>query len=139
MRNLPPTGRRRGATNPRPKVTALAVREKGSAKCSKIHRFMYCVPSTLSKSLEAWIAVLSKLALEQKLFSKRGDDNRIVSPAVDPLDPKDVPDRHLLCKCTVLTINQRCADWFVLRQLRVTGTGAGKISVKAVALEGYLA
>ena len=139
VRNLTPTGRHRGATNPRSKITAVAVREKGSAKFSKILRFMYCVPSTLSKRLEAWIAVPSKSALGQKLCSKRSDANRIVVPAIDSLHPRDVLERHLLSECTVLTINQHCADWFVLRQFRVTGTSAGKFSVKVVTLEGYLA
>ena len=138
VRNLTPTRRRRGATNPRSKVTAVAVREKGSAKFSKILCFMYCVPSTLSKSLEAWIAVPSKSALGQKLFSKRSDANRIVVPAIDSLDPKDVLERHLLSECTVLTINQRCADWFVLRLFCVTGTSAGKILCESGDVRGVL-
>ena len=127
MRNFKPTGRRRGATNLRSKVTDAALREKTSAKFSKILLSMYYVSSTLSKSLEELISVPSRSPPGQKLFSKRSDDNRIFVPAVDSYDPKDVLERHLLSKCTLITINQICADWFVLRQSCVTGTGAGNI------------
>lgn len=53
VRTLTPTGRRRGATNPRSKVIAVAVRKSESAKFSKILRFMCCDLSTLSKISEA--------------------------------------------------------------------------------------
>ena len=32
--------------------------------------------------------------------------------------------------CTVLSVGQRCADWFVPRQFRITGKNAGKILIE---------
>lgn len=44
-----------------------------------------------------------------------------------PQDPKVTLESFLSARCTVLTVAQRCADWFIMRQFRVTGTNAGKI------------
>lgn len=40
---------------------------------------------------------------------------------------KEIPEDVLPENCEPLTIGQQCADWFVLRQLRVVGTNAGVI------------
>lgn len=127
VKNLKAPGRRAGVPDSSAKVTAVALREKGSDKFSKVIRFMYCVPSTLSKSLETWIAVPRNSTLSNKLFQKRNDDGKFMIPAVECTDMRDVIERHILNHCAVLTVDQRCADWFVLRQFRVTGTSAGKI------------
>lgn len=72
---------------------------------------MYCVPTNVSKSLEAWIAVPKKAMLKNKLFQKRKDDGEIMSPAVESTNMKDVIERHILNRCSVLTVDQRCVDW----------------------------
>jgi hypothetical protein len=36
-------------------------------------------------------------------------------------------EQRLIRTCRVVTLGQRCADWFVLRQFRITGTNASNI------------
>jgi YqaJ-like viral recombinase domain len=110
----------------RAQVTAAAVREHGTVKFSKILRFMYRVPSNVSRAVETWIAVPGAGLGHSALFIKRDDNGRIITPAPDSPDCKDVVEREILRNCVVLTVGQRCADWFVLRQFRVTGTNAGR-------------
>jgi hypothetical protein len=73
-----------------------------------------------------WIEVPGAGLEHSALFIKRDDNGRIITPAPDSPDWKDVVEREILRNCVVLTIGQRCADWFVLRQFRVTGTNAGR-------------
>ena len=44
-------------------------------------------------------------------------------------DLKDKVERHLCRICTILTTAQRSADWFIMRQLRLTSTNAGLIFI----------
>jgi hypothetical protein len=48
-------------------------------------------------------------------------------PPADSEALKDAVERALLEKCVILTTGQRFADWFVVRQFRVTGTNASNI------------
>jgi transposase-like protein len=50
-----------------------------------------------------------------------------VFPSTDCVENKGKIERHLLEHCLLLTISQRCADWFILRQFRVTGTNASQV------------
>ena len=109
------------------KATAVAVRERGSQKFSKVLRFIYNVPTSISQMIETWIAVPYSTTHEQKLFSKRTDSGLILHPPDTSPDLKDELERRILQKCVVLTVGQRCADWFVMRQFRVTGVTARKI------------
>ena len=109
------------------KAVAVAVREGGTAKFSRILRFIYNVPTGISQMIETWIAVPQSAPSFHKLFSKRKDDGGILEPPIISPDQKDEIERRILAKCVVLTVGQRCADWFVLRQFRITGTTAGKI------------
>lgn len=34
-------------------------------------------------------------------------------------ETKDIIERSVKANCTILTTGQRCADWFILRQVRV--------------------
>ncbi|PXF43106.1 hypothetical protein BWQ96_07140 [Gracilariopsis chorda] len=111
----------------RVKVTAVAVRERGTDKFSRIIRFIYSLPSSFSTLLESWIAVPKCTRMFGTLFSKRDNTGRLTIPPNDSTEFQDVIERHILDHCSVLTLDQRCADWFVLRQFRVTGTSAGKI------------
>ncbi|PXF43989.1 hypothetical protein BWQ96_06222 [Gracilariopsis chorda] len=111
----------------RVKVTAVAVRERGTDKFSRIIRFIYSLPSSFSTLLESWIAVPKCTRMIGTLFSKRDNTGRLTIPPNDSTEFQDVIERHILDHCSVLTLDQRCADWFVLRQFRVTGTSAGKI------------
>lgn len=98
------------------RVTALALREHGTSKFSKVLRFMYAVPNSIGKELTNWIAVPKpNITLHDTLFSGYDDVAAKIVEAV------------LSQVCVPLTMGQRCADWFVLRQFRVTGTNAGLI------------
>jgi hypothetical protein len=107
-------------------VTAVAVRERGNHKYSKVLRFAYRVSPPLSTAIETWVAVPGCGLTTETLFVKRDDNGRICIPSPDSEAPKDLVERVVLANCVVLTVGQRCADWFVLRQFRVTGTNAGK-------------
>lgn len=47
-----------------------------------------------------------------------------------PSDTKELIELFVQQNCVLLTVGQRCADWFVLRQFRVTGTNAAKVLQK---------
>jgi hypothetical protein len=49
-----------------------------------------------------------------------------------------VVEMHILENCNVLTVGQRCDDWFVLRQFRITGTKAGKILMASESVRAWL-
>lgn len=98
------------------RVTAVAVREHGTSKFSKVLRFMYALPSSVSAELDKWVAVPKPgVSTAQTLYSE----------STDVLGKKC--EAVLSHSCFPLTIGQRCADWFTLRQFRVTGTNAGII------------
>jgi hypothetical protein len=82
---------------------------------------MYRVPSNVSRAVETWIEVPDAGLAHSALFIKRDDNGHIITPAPDSPDCKDIFERGILRNCVVLTVGQRCADWFVLRQFRVTG------------------
>lgn len=122
----------------RSQVTAVAVREHGTKHFSNVIRFMYTVPSAIARSVETWIAVPRTAPVAHLLFSKRDDQGRLVTPAPDSSKEKDVIELRLLQHCSVLTIGQQCADWFILRQFRVTATSAGKILLADVEVRNSL-
>lgn len=122
-------GANRGAL--RTKVTSIAVREHGTAKHFIIRRFLYTVLTTITADIETWIAVpkaepygdylLIELILEKNEYTRQ-----IISSSLISITDKYVIERFLLQHCKVVTIGQRCAEWFVLRHFRITGTVAGK-------------
>ena len=85
-------------------VTAVAVWEQGTKHFNKIIRFMYSVPSTISRSIETWIAVPRTAPVAHLLFSKRDDHGRVVLPDFDSSNEKDVIERLVRQKCCLLTI-----------------------------------
>lgn len=95
------------------RVTAVAVREHGTKKYSRLLRFMHSVPSGVSKEFDRWIAVpKAPVSVSRTLFA--GNDN----------PGSKCCETALLQHCFPLTVGQRCADWFTLRQFRVTGTNS---------------
>ena len=123
----------RGAS--RAKVSAIVVREHGTQKHRSVHRFLYTVPTTIAKDIETWIAVPKAEPPGDYLFSEKDAHTRqIINPSLFSVMDKHVVERFLLQHCKVLTIGQRCADWFILRQFRITGTVAGKLLSRD---EGY--
>ena len=58
----------RGQGSGRSKITAVAIRERGTEKFSKVIRFLYNLPSSFSDSLKNWVAVPQQSAFSQ-LFS----------------------------------------------------------------------
>ncbi|CDF37457.1 unnamed protein product [Chondrus crispus] len=111
----------------RSEVTAVAVRENGTKHFSKVLRFFYCVPTAIARTIETWVAVPRTEPVSHMLFSNRDDEGLIVTPSPSSSSDKDMVEHLLLQRCSVLAVGQRCADWFVLRQFRLTGTSAGTI------------
>ncbi|PXF43284.1 hypothetical protein BWQ96_06981 [Gracilariopsis chorda] len=113
-------------------MNAIAVRERGTDKFSKVLRFMYTVPAGIQDALNTWIAV-PKQNIDKKftLFQtlRRGNEMQ---------DLQDVVSVFLRERCEVLTVSQRCADWFVLRQFRVTGTNAGLVLMSSPCFRSIL-
>ena len=109
----------------REELTAIAVREYGNAKHSKIIRFMYSMRSPWPESLFTWVAIPYERSFRGHLFTTRDDSRRIVEPDAQTYRP--VMEQHFLDCCEVLTVGQRCADWFVMRQFRVTATVGSRI------------
>lgn len=112
-------------------VSAIAVREKGNEHFSKVLRFMYTVPTSLARSIETWIAVPKGEFLHHGiLFSERVKEGGPLVASDENGSGKGTIESMVLGSCIVLTISQRCADWFTMRQYRVTATMAGKIILR---------
>lgn len=126
-RSVMPLG---GRESRRGTVTAVAIREQGTKKLSNVLRFLHNVPSSISSSMESWIAVPRTASVTRMLFSRRNDAGHLFTPPASSSAEKDIVERHLFQNCSVLTISQRCADWFVMRQFRVTGTNGGDILLR---------
>lgn len=67
--------------------------------------------------LRAWIAVPKDEVLDETILFTSCTTNVVCN----------ICEAHVRKDCTPLTLGQRCADWFVLRQFRVTGTNVGVI------------
>lgn len=87
---------------------------------------MYTVPNAIQDNLKTWAAAPKQnVRFDKVLFTKKRHEERTAEAASVAL--KDFLEGALHGNCELLTIGQRCADWFVLRQFRVTGTNAGLI------------
>ena len=114
---------------PSKEFEAMAVREYENKKKCKTLRFMHSLPAPLKGGLRFWSAVPYERSFKAYLFHKRDDCGRVTKPSEEYTTMRERLEFHLLEKCIVLTTGQRCADWFVLRQFRVTATEAAKIYV----------
>lgn len=94
----------------RSKVTAIAVRERGSEKFNKILRFLLSVPRSMGEAIDSWVAVPHSFSSAHLLFSKRNNDGKIALPAAESEELKDRVERALWETCTILSVGQRCAD-----------------------------
>ena len=107
------------------KITAVAVHEHGTEKFCEVLRFMYTAPEGIHDVLKKWIAVpKSNEPKRRTLFLGKRQE----PPNVQAL--MGTVEQILLSVCSVLTIGQRCTDWFILRQFRATGTNAGLVAVR---------
>ena len=111
-------------------VSAVAVREKGTAAHCKVLRFYYCVSPQIERAIQAFTAVPKNHSIYIHLFTKQKDDGSLLDPLVGSLAYRDILERHNLSHCEVMAIAPRCADWFVLRKFRVTGTIADQILMR---------
>lgn len=110
-------------------ITAVAVRERGTDKYSKVLRFLFSVPLPLQNKLNVWVAV-PKTSASRHLFVTRSSSGQLLVPATDSENPREHIEYTLWNRCSVLTTGQRCADWFILRQFRITGTNASKLLLR---------
>lgn len=99
---------------------------------------MYTVPSETASNVEKWIAVPNKSPVVNTLFDKRDDKEGIITRTPDSVAYKHVTRRFILQNFSVPTVGQRCANWFVLRQFRITGTGAGNILMKIYQVRSHV-
>ena len=90
-------------------------------------RFLFSVTSQTGRKLDTWVAVPRNSSSVSHLFSQRHDDARIFVPSSESSDVKERVESLIWRTCDALTIGQRCADWFILRQFRVSGTNASNI------------
>jgi hypothetical protein len=68
---------------------------------------------------------------EPESFSEVQDDDALtLSISLRSKALKRQIEEQVHRRCRALTLGQRCADWFVLRQFRVTGTNASSILLK---------
>lgn len=120
--------RLRGTTK---SISAVAVREHGTDKFCKVLRFLFQVLETLARRIETWIAVSRSNVFQQYLLYSAVCRDVAMSETTGDSMPLGVErtalESFLLEDCLVLTLGQRCSDWFALRQLRVTATNAGAL------------
>lgn len=100
-------------------VTAIAVRERGTEKATQIIRFLSAVPPGITDSIQTWVAVPRSNEDDRRLLFN-GKREGCMEVQINMED-------ELRKRTMVLTKGQRCADWFILRQFRITGTIAGQI------------
>lgn len=99
--------------------TAIAVREHGTEKFCKVLRFKVNAPDCISDQLKKWLAVPKEnVDLKHTLFV--GNDCMYQKKT----------EEFIKSYCSINTIGQRCADWFVQRQFKITGTTAATILSK---------
>lgn len=66
---------------------------------------------------------------------KRNLNGSLLETSPESGKPQDFVERWILNKCYVKTIGQRCADWIIFRQFRVTGTLARRFYYPTEVLE----
>lgn len=106
-------------------VAAVAIRERGDKDHAAVHRFAVSIPGvSIGDLARKWTAVPYK-TLEDP-------DNTLF--ACSPRTSEDANESLLSFaetmlseECFPLTVQQRSADWFVLRKFRVTGTTAATL------------
>lgn len=83
---------------------------------------MYTVPSSLQDSMNTWIDVpKSNGSLIKTPFSSTQQSKE------EEKTMRNIAEEKVGSVCHVLKLGQHCADWFILRQFRVTGTNYGII------------
>jgi hypothetical protein len=98
-----------------------------SGNSEKHVALQYCLPSDISGAMRTWIAVPRRAPTSNLHFSTCIERGEVLEPCPDSCNHKDIVELHLLTHGESLTLSQQCADWFILRQLRVTRTSAAKI------------
>jgi hypothetical protein len=76
----------RGNDRSRTQITAAEVREHGTQKFSKILGFMYRLSPSVSRLMEAWIAVPGSGSGGTTLFTRRDDNGRFITPGEDAME-----------------------------------------------------
>ena len=121
-------------------ISAVAVRHYGTAKHSKLIRFMYAVPSPTYESLQHWVTVSHTWSLDGHHFNYKTREGRVMMPSQSTEDGNRKKELELITQKNVkiLTIAQSCADWFVLRKFRLTSTAAATLLLKCDAYRHYM-
>lgn len=98
---------------------ACAVRESGTSKVSKVIRFSSMMLAELGKVMNCWV------------YSKKPDGQGMRTYFFEGNSVMYVKDleKRIKAQCMILTIGQRCVDWFIPRTFRITVTLALEIFV----------
>ena len=75
-------------------LTAIAVRENGAVKHSKIVRFMYSMRAPWVETLFKWVAIPYERSFKGYIFTTREDNGKIVQP--DGQTYRSVIEQHIL-------------------------------------------
>lgn len=103
----------------RKQVIAVTDHERGTEKKSWFVRFIYFSTISVPDAIKTWIAFPRFSSHKRKTFFG-------VSKWELPLEDGRISMMYRLrTTCDFLTRTQRCADWLILRQLRVPGTIVG--------------
>jgi hypothetical protein len=92
---------------------------------------LYCMLPALDSLPNSWLDVPRGGMSMTTLFSQ-------VEREPGNVGLKWMDGQSLHRTCRALTLGQRCADWFVLRQFRITGTNASNTLMKVNTVRSFL-
>lgn len=104
----------------RKQVTASAVRERGTKKHSKVVRFLYSIPTSISDAIQRWVAVPRFQQKQKSVLFGEGELS----------DTRTQLEQTIRERWEVLTCGRRCADWFIMQRFKITDTIARRFSCK---------
>ena len=116
-----------GETRSRRQVVSIAVTARPTKTFCKVIRFLYSVPPHISGAVDKWLAVPKSEINSHLPFNNRSEHGEVEASTISSDEKNAFIESFLLRHCNVKTIGQRCADWFLLRQFRITGTSAGQL------------
>lgn len=89
--------------------------------------------ASIPDSFNSWIAVPKhNYSFNKALFTRNSTELKGVAVL------RKVVEDAISQSCKVLTVGQRCADWFVLRQFQITETNFGLILLRSTVVRSIL-
>ena len=113
-------------------VNAIALRCHGDAKHANIVRFLHAVSSPMHDCLHHWVTSHYTWDMEPYWFNYRTAKSRIrlrIEESDDDSMKRSI-ELYIKDRARVITTGQRCTDWFVMGEFRLTSTGATKFLLR---------